>query len=130
MADNVFSIASSGLRAAALQVNVTANNIANMRTNGNFDETAPQAFQAQDVVQNSLPSGGVEGRVVGRDPKSLVAFDPNSPLADALGRIRVPNISLENEMVSLISAKYSYQASLKILDTKNDMTKQTLDIIS
>ena len=60
MADNVFSIASSGLRAAALQVNVTANNIANMRTNGNFDETAPQAFQAQDVVQIACHQAGLK----------------------------------------------------------------------
>ncbi len=95
---SISSIASSGLRAAQLQLDTSAHNVANMNTEG---------FRRQTVEQSAVPDqGGVEARV-GR-----AAREGASPEADA---------------VDQMSATYAFSANLQTLKTEDRMLGSLLD---
>ena len=45
------------------------------------------------------------------DPNGRVVEMPDSPLADAQGRVRLPNINLGDQMAQLMMAQRAYQAN-------------------
>lgn len=89
---SIGSIASSGLRAAQLQMDTSAHNVANMNTPG---------FRRQTVELQSEPDqGGVRAGV---------------------GRAEREGASLEADAVDQISATYSFAANLQVLRTEDRM---------
>ena len=126
------SSALSGLRAAEARVGVASNNIANQQSVGRVDATDPseQAFQAQEVVQSTQSTGGTQAQLISRSPGSLLAFDPNSPLANNEGLVDTPNVDLGQEFTNLIQAENSYGASLEVLQVQDEIAEETLDILS
>lgn len=123
----------SGLTAAATRVGVTANNVANVKTVGTPDAENPDdaVYQAQDVQQSSVePSGGTRAQVVDRQPQGgLLAYDPNSPLANGEGLVEAPNVDLGREITDLIQAESAYKANLKTLQTAEELEREVTDII-
>ena len=55
-------------------------------------------------------------------------YAPEHPDADASGFIRTPNINLVEEMVNLIAASRSYEASLTAVDATKKMSLKALEI--
>lgn len=132
MVDSTLQSAVSALRAAAVRVNTTANNIANARTVGRPGSTDPatQAFQPQDVVQSSLVPGGTVARTVDRQPGSSPAFDPNNTLANAQGFVDAPNVDLASELVEFKAAEASFKAAAALIREEDERTETLLDIKS
>jgi flagellar basal-body rod protein FlgC len=95
-----------------------SDNIANINT---VRRTTGPAFQARYVVAASVEDGstgaGVEvaGVALGSAEGRLV-FNPDHPLADARGLVRLPEIDLGEQMTDLIMAQRGYQASIANLD--------------
>lgn len=132
MVSPVASSALAGLNAASKRVQAASNNISNVLTVGKVNATNPseQAFHAQDVQQTSGASGGVQARIVERDPPTQTAFNPTSPLADSNGLVDTPNVDLGEELVNLITAESSYKANLAVLRTDEELEREVLDIVT
>lgn len=112
-----------GISASAMRVHQTwmdalSDNIANINT---VRPTNSQAFRARYVVAAAQENGstgsgvavaGIElGSAAGR-----VAYDPDNPLADGRGMVRLPDIDLGEQMASMILAQRGYQANVANLD--------------
>ncbi|TIC83519.1 flagellar basal-body rod protein FlgC [Nocardioides sp. GY 10113] len=104
-------IANTSLGAHQTWLDALANNIANANTISRTDE---DAFQATYVVFDSRDDGGVA--VTGfesSDAAGRMVNDPASPLADADGYVRAPDIDMSAQMSELIMAQRGFQASVQ-----------------
>jgi len=139
---SVLSIATSGLSAASLRLNVTANNIANALTTGPLPATGasggtssssntsnfPTAFVPLQVNQVDQTSGGTVATVAPVSPSFVAQSDPNAPFANQDGLVAAPNEDLASQFVQLLTAKYSFAANAKVIQTYADTAKSLLDI--
>ena len=125
------SASGSGIVAADAWINTAAANIANA------NDTVPTS-QAVYGQQNPVfsPVGGVgeigQGVAVSTyavsDTQGLVEYEPNNPMHDAKGNVRVANVDLASQMVGLIQAQEDYQANATAMShaTKAYQTALTL----
>ena len=141
---STLSIATSGLSAASLRLNVAANNIANQLTTGplpassgsgssgsgstNTGANFPAAYNAQQVNQTAQASGGTVATVSTASPGTVAQFDPSAPYANQDGEVAAPNVDLASQFVQLLTAKYSFAANAKVIQAYNNTTKSLLDI--
>lgn len=128
----VFSTALSALTAQSKRLEVSADNIANLRSTGVRPGTAPQAgeYVPRQVALSSLSGGGVEAKVVPVNPAGYLAAEPGAPDAGADGLAARPNVSLERELVTQIEALRTFQANLKVIETENRKLGDLLDLLS
>ncbi|MCE1193900.1 MAG: flagellar basal body protein [Acidovorax sp.] len=94
------SIASSGLQAAQLRLDASANNVANMNTPGYRREVVAQ--------EEASGSTGVRASV------------QREPQADG--------VALEEEAVEQMSATYAFKANLQTIKTQDAMMGSLLDV--
>jgi flagellar basal-body rod protein FlgC len=128
---NVFDIASSALTAQSERLNVTASNIANADSAVGPDG---KAYKARQVVFQAVPAQDgvtakvrVAGVVEDSSPNRQV-YDPKHPLADAQGYVTMPNVSVVDEMVNMLSASRSYQSNVEIMNTAKNLLLKTLTL--
>ena len=140
---STLSIATSGLSASSLRLEVTASNIANALTTGplpatsgsnasgagnsNFSAYVPLQVNQVDQTSGSTP-GGTAATVSTVSPSFVPQYDPNSPFANQDGLIAAPNVDLSTQFVQLLTAKYSYAANAKVIQAYDNTTKSLLDI--
>ena len=133
---DIFGTALSGLLAQSRRLEVSAGNVANLRSSGVRPDVAlddpanAEAFVPQQVALTSVLGGGVRAEAVAVDPPSVPALDPDAPDADAAGIVARPNVSLERELVTQIEALRAFQANLAVIDTENRRLGALLDVIS
>ena len=146
---SALSIATSGLSAASLRLNVTASNIANVRTTGPLpatggsgtsggtgtssnNSTFPAAYVPLRVNQVDQSSGSTPGGTVATvstvSPSFVAQFDPSAPFANQDGLVAAPNIDLASQFIQLLTAKYDFAANAKVIQAYDDTTKSLLDI--
>jgi flagellar basal-body rod protein FlgC len=146
---STLSIATSGLSAASLRLNVTASNIANVRTTGPLpatggsgtsggtgtssnNSTFPAAYVPLRVNQVDQSSGSTPGGTVATvstvSPSFVAQFDPSAPFANQDGLVAAPNIDLASQFIQLLTAKYDFAANAKVIQAYDDTTKSLLDI--
>jgi len=143
------NIATSGLTAQRLKMDVISNNIANATTTRT---TEGGAYKRRRVILQPInertrwkspftPDGirtgdgaGVRVTRVERDdttPLRLV-FDPGHPDAIQIGPkkgyVEYPNVNPVTEMVDMIAASRAYQANVQIIDGFKGMFQQALQI--
>ena len=142
------NISSTGLTAQRLRMDVISNNIANANTTRTTDG---EPFRRRRVVLRPrndhlefrtrfLPQALWRGMGEGvraikieedRSPLRLV-YDPNHP--DALksgpkkGYVEYPNVNIVTEMVDMITASRSYEATATAIEANKTMTKNALEI--
>lgn len=108
-------IAGSSLGVHQTWLDTLAYNIANVNTAVSTDQ---DAFQAQMPIVRSSAGGGIEiTGIAFSDPEGRMVSDPNHPLADADGYIRMPETDMSSQMTQLIMAQRGFQASVQV--TKN-----------
>jgi flagellar basal-body rod protein FlgC len=139
------NISASGLTAERLQMDVTAENLANANSTNNGNPYKPQAVELQSVgsgnnFQAQLSSalgggqaaapGGVQvtGIVTENVPDQLV-YDPGNPQANAQGYVKEPNVQPVTEMTNMISESNAYQADVTAMSTSKQMYSETLQIL-
>jgi len=133
-------ISASGLAAERLRMETVANNIANAHSTRSPDGGPYRRRQVvfaaamQDAAGASTNSAanlrGVE--VVGIQPSTGElprVYNPSHPDADPEGFVLMPNISVPEEMVDLITASRAYDANLKALRTFKQMVEQSLSLL-
>ena len=123
---DMLRIANSSLGMHQTWLDALAHNIANVNTIRSTDE---DAFQAQLVDAQSLAEGGVE--VAGielSDAEGVLVHAPDSPLADADGMVRAPDMDMSVQMTSLVQAQRGFQASVQVTKTAQDTYTAALQI--
>jgi flagellar hook protein FlgE len=95
----------SGLNAAATQVGVAANNVANLNTNG---------FRARSVDFASTPDGGVVA--------SNLRVNPADPAPNG------SNVDPAAEMVSLMTGSMFFKANATVVRAQNELLGVVLDL--
>ena len=129
---NVFGAidtAGSGLVVYRKWLDAVSDNIANIN---DVRPTSGPAFQAKYVVAQANDYGqaggvSVAGIALG-DAQGRVSYQPDHPLADANGMVRLPDIDLSDQMTQLILAQRGYQANLAVVDRMHDAYTQALTL--
>jgi flagellar basal-body rod protein FlgC len=119
---SVFGIAGSGVTVHRKWLDAIADNIANINT---ARPTSGEAFRARFVIARAVDYGDGTGGVEVADTaqgsaEGKLVYDPQNPLADKDGNIRLPDIDLGSQMTQMIMAQRGYQASLAVVDRARD----------
>jgi flagellar basal-body rod protein FlgC len=123
---DMLAIANTSLGMHQTWLDALANNIANVNT---IRRTSQKAFQAQMVIANARPGGGVDVTGIAlSDPAGRMVSDPNSPLADANGYVRAPEIDMASQMSQLVMAQRGFQASVQVTKNAQDTYASALQI--
>ena len=120
------NIAGSSLGMHQTWLDTLAYNISNANTVRSTDE---DAFQAQMVIAQSEPGGGVDvAGIALSDPEGVLQYTPDHPLADEDGYVRAPSMDMSSQMSQLIMAQRGYQASVQVTKTAQDTYTAALQI--
>lgn len=122
----------TGLTTFRTWIDTIANNIANVNT---ATPTSGDAFQAQYVRAQAIGAGpdGVGGGVqVTELPKGSaegrLTYDPDNPVADENGYVRMPDIDMGEQMGNLIMAQRAFQANANVIDRARDTYQAAINI--
>ncbi len=130
---------SSALQAERTRLEVIATNLANAE---NTNDVNGQVYRRKQVLFESLvntssaagaggnaQNGGVRVTKIVDDPRPLqVVHMPGHPRADANGNVTMPNVSVVEEMVDMMTAGRSYEANLQALQAARSMFTSSLKI--
>jgi flagellar basal-body rod protein FlgC len=130
---SVSSIAASGMAAASLRLQVSANNVANVSDTGPLPGTAnaanfSAAYVPLQVNQVASAGGGTTASVAPVSPSYVPQFDPGAPFADQNGLVAAPNVDLASEAVQQIIARYEFAANAKVMQVNAQMMQSLLNI--
>lgn len=123
---DLLGIAHSGLSTHQTWLDALSHNIANANT---ARPTNQAAFQAQFVMAEAQEQGGVRvsGVALG-DPQGRLVHDPNHPLADENGYVRMPDVDLASQMSQLIMAQRGFQAQTQVVRNAQEIYSSALSI--
>ena len=129
---NVFDIAGSALTAQSQRLNTTASNLANAESVVGPDGKPYRA--KQPVFRAVAPETGVgppkvavAGVIEDASPGRRV-HQPGHPSADTEGFVTMPNVSIVDEMVNMISASRAYQSNVEVMNTAKSLLAKTLQL--
>lgn len=132
---NIFDVASSGLRAQNVRLNLTASNLANVNTVvGSKAEAYRSRHPVFSAVLDSIGTnrsgiGGVETTdVVESRAEPDARYFPGHPLADDNGYVYSSNVSAVDEMTDMISASRSYQLNVELMTASKKLVEKTLTL--
>lgn len=127
MTFDAIGIAGTGMTVHRKWLDAIADNIANVNTVRRTNEAAFQAryveIEAGEGTSGVYVKSDVYGSAEGR-----LAYDPNNPLADEDGMVRMPDIDLGQQMSSLIMAQRAYQANAAVVDRARESYLAALQI--
>ena len=133
----------SGLSAQRVRMKLIASNLANVNTTRTpeggpyqrrepiFSAAAPDVDSFREILNGRQQGEAVEVQTVGvvkdgRDP--IMKYEPDHPDADENGFVAMPNISVTEEMVNLVSASRSYEANIAAVKATKNMVLKALEI--
>ena len=127
---NAIDTAASGVTVYRKWLDAVSDNISNVDT---ARRTSENAFQARYVVAQARDygagNGGVQvGGIALGDAQGRVVHDPDNPLADADGNVRMPDIDLSSQMTQMIMAQRGYQANLATVERAQEAYRQAIQI--
>ncbi len=131
----ILDIASTGMAAQRLRVQLIASNIANSETTrtkeGGAYRRKDAVFQSQDLgFSGALAAAGVKvaGIRTSQEP-FLTRYEPGHPDADANGVVSYPNVNPVEEMVNLTEASRAYEANIAVVRSAKAMASSALEIL-
>jgi len=81
------------------------------------------------VVARARSGGGVEvAGIATSDPAGRVVHQPDHPLADADGNVRLPELDMASQMSQLVMAQRGFQASVGVTKNAQDTYASALQI--
>jgi len=130
------SVAGSGISTMKTWIDAISDNVANANT---VRRTSEDAFQARNVIAESVPGGdSIGGTETGGGVRvqkiqlssgdGVLTFDPTNTLADAQGLVRRPNVDLVDQMTSLVIAQRAYSANVTVFERARDSYLRALEI--
>jgi flagellar basal-body rod protein FlgC len=131
----ILDIASTGMAAQRLRVQLIASNIANSETTRTKDggpyRRKDAIFQAQDMgFSGALANAGVRVASIRTSQEPFITrFEPGHPDADADGVVSYPNVNPVEEMVNLTEASRAYEANIAVVRAAKAMASSALEIL-
>jgi flagellar basal-body rod protein FlgC len=127
------SIAASGMATAALRLQVSASNVANVLSSGPLPTATnsadfPPAYVPLRVIQTDVAGGGTRGIIGAMSPSYMAIYDPTAPYADARGMVAAPNVDLVTELIQQMIASYTFAANARVARADARMTRTLLDM--
>lgn len=129
---SAINTAGTGMSTDSTWIDVIANNMANVNT---VKPTSGAAFQAQYVEASAIPDdgtgtgGGVQITALPKgSAQGRLTYQPDSPLADKKGYVRLPDIDMSEQMGNLIIAQRSYQANAAVVDRVRQTYQDAINI--
>lgn len=107
----------SGLNAFQNQIGVSANNIANVNTNG---------FKKSRAVLESVQPQGVVAKPQKLELPGPLALE-QTPEGEQL--VEKSNVDVSQEIPNVLAGQRAYEANIKMLKVANEMTGSLLDLI-
>ncbi len=135
-------ISSSGLSAERVRMNVISSNLANANTT-RTEEGGP--YRRRDVIFTARSSGAtfdnlmrqafdpdikevkVDGIVQDQKAPKMI-FNPGHPDANKEGYVAMPNISVMEEMVNMITSSRAFEANTTALNATKSMATTAITI--
>jgi flagellar basal-body rod protein FlgC len=124
------SISGSGMNVYQTWLDAIADNVANVN---DVAPTGEPAYQERFVVARArqtdgrpagaVVAGALFGNALGRE-----VFDPDHPYADDDGLVRVPDMSLSDQMTNMLIAQRAYQANVSAFRAGRDAYLRALEI--
>lgn len=107
-----------------------ADNVANINNVSSTDEPAFQErFVLAQAQENGRRFGGATvERIEFGDPFGEVVFQPEHPLADEEGFVRIPAVDLSQQMTHMLVAQRAYQANASAFRTAREAYQRALEI--
>jgi flagellar basal-body rod protein FlgC len=137
-------ISANGLYAQKKKMEVISQNIANADTlvteNGEpyrkkravitENDNANQFNKVLDNFSKPLQGEGVKVDVITplEEPFKLL-YDPDHPLANENGYVRMPNVDTTEEMIEMLSATRAYEANATVIDATKSMFQKAMEIM-
>ncbi len=137
---NSFKISSSALKAQSIRLNTISSNLANIETTSTpeggpykkksvYFQSTPLSFKEQLNTQVKGNLQGVEvSKIIEDNTPAKKVYNPSHPDADENGYVEMPNISVLEEMVDMMSATRSYQANVTAIKSAKRMALKALEI--
>jgi flagellar basal-body rod protein FlgC len=130
---STLSIASSGLAAASLRLQVSASNVANSQSSGPLPGSPnaakfPAAYVPQRVDQVAVAGGGTVATASTVSSGTVSQFDPGAPFANQDGLVAAPNVDPANEAIQQITARFDFASNAKVIQVESELLKTLLDI--
>ena len=123
----------TGMLSQRVRMLVAASNLANVNStdeNGHPYRRKVPVFEAVLEDSGNVPVYEVRVKKIVEDPSPFkLKYDPNNPLADKSGYVRLPNIDPIKEMVDVISAERSYEANLTAFNTYKSSLMDAISIL-
>ena len=117
---------------------VVVNTNRNRGTHGSFADhfrLRMRGSRTGHIIGNGTTQSGAarrqeaESRFETREiEQTKLVYNPAHPQADENGYIRLPDISVVEEMVDLVSASRSYEANISVMTAAKQMAKRALNI--
>ncbi|MGQ0766222.1 MAG: flagellar basal body rod protein FlgC [Gemmatimonadota bacterium] len=143
-------VATSGMSVQRLRLETAATNIANAettRTEGGGPYRR-RVVQAEEVVRGNegavfpplplesrgpadptISAGGVRAIAIEEDTsEGPLVYDPGHPDANAAGYVRMPNVSITEEIVTMMDARRIYEANATVFQAAKQLLRRALDI--
>ena len=114
---NATGISVSALNAFQKKLDVTADNVANVLTDG---------FEKSRVTFQEKASGGVNAVV---DRVEISEIQEKTTGDDERATVQSSNVDFSEELTNIISTTAAYKANLTSVKTQEDMTGALLDIL-
>ncbi|NQY34877.1 MAG: flagellar basal body rod protein FlgC [Alteromonadaceae bacterium] len=132
MSSEALKISELGMRYEQLRLEAAAINIANANViqNKTGAQFSPLKAQASYDVSSfeQLVKAPINAKLEETQVGNKLVFKPKHPMADEQGYIRMPQINMVNEMVSINSATRAYEANVKVFNASHDMARKALEI--
>ncbi|NHC16021.1 flagellar basal body rod protein FlgC [Motilibacter deserti] len=127
---NAIDTAASGVTVYRKWLDAVSDNVANVNT---ARRTSEDAFQARYVIAQAREygsgTGGVQvGGIALGNREGRIVHDPENPLADADGNVRMPDIDMSSQMTQMIMAQRGYQANLATVERAQEAYRQAIQI--
>lgn len=132
---NIMDIASTGMSAQLVRLNVTASNLANA---GSMGKTEAETYKVKepifsslfsDIVNDGFNGAGVEVTEVKNGSTPLQRrYQPGHPMANKEGFVFLTNVNPMQEMANMISASRSYQHNVQVANTAKQLLLKTLNL--
>ncbi len=137
---NTFQVSSSALKANTIRLNTISSNLANVETTSTpeggayrkksvYFESRPLSFEKQLQTNMKNAVQGVEvTKILEDDSPPRKVYNPSHPDAQEDGYVEMPNISVLEEMVDMMSATRAYQANVTTIKSAKRMALKALEI--
>ena len=132
---NVMDITATAMAANRFWLERISNNLANVNTTRGPDgqpyrrELPIFAELLNRELGGAETPGGVEATGVIKDSSPFPRiYNPGHPHADAQGFVSMPNVNVVTEMVDMITASRSYEASITVSSAAKNMMSKAIEI--